>query len=197
MKFRTFIVKANKSKTVNTGAVIAIVLIILSFITGFLGLLTMAAISFVVAILTVVVMAIAKKGDIQLYGVSKEYLVLTPGTITIESESFAVEKVGEIHIRIHSYSGLVYPRSENASSRSVSSGVDNKLSFEYNGIKKECVFYIGNNKHALQLCAVLREYYRNKLPVIETDMYGVRTYLLQRLKTKEDKDAFKKRHKIE
>lgn len=196
MKFRTFIVKVNKSKTVNAGAVVALVLVILSFIAAFLDLLAVAAISFVAAILSIVVIAVAKKGDIQLYGISKEYLVLTPGTITIEAESFIVEEVKNIHIVFHSYSGLLYASSENSNTRHTSNGIDNKISFEHNGVKKEYSFFIGNKKHALQLCAVLREYYRKKLPVLETDMYGVRTYLLQRLKTKEEIDTFKRRHKI-
>jgi hypothetical protein len=91
---------------------------------------------------------------------------------------------------------LEYSSSQNSSSRGTSNGINNKLSFEYNSSKKECSFLIGNKKHALQLCAVLREYYRKKLPVIETNMYGVRTYLLQQIKTKEEMELFKRRHKI-
>jgi hypothetical protein len=102
MEFKTFIIKENKDQAVQWGAGIALVLLTISFIIAFLKLLVVAAICFIIAVITIVVITVAKKGEIQLYGVSKQYLVLTPGSISIEGESFLVEEIRNIHIVFHS-----------------------------------------------------------------------------------------------
>jgi len=155
---------------------------------------TVSTIFFGAVVVIVIGIALAKRGNIQAYEISREPFVLTPTGIRIGQISFKISEISEIVFIVHSFRGMDY--SDGGGSYKTSDGMDNYLSFTHNGIPEKFRFYINSKKHALDLCSVLREYYRAKIPVVEQDMFGRRTWLLKRLETKAEYEVFKTRHKI-
>jgi hypothetical protein len=141
--------------------------------------------------LTIVVILFMKKGKIQAYMVSKHPLLLTPDSIKIDTTTYRINEITDLVITIHSYNAMNDPSGSESYN-----GMRNNISFKYHGAEEYHWFYLRNRQHAIELCAVLREYYRKKIPVTEKDMTGKRTWLMQRLENMQEVEAFKKRHKI-
>jgi len=154
---------------------------------------SISTILFVAVIIIILVAAFAKKGNIQAYQISSEQILLTPASVRIDQKTYKISEVSDIVFVVHSFNGMNY---SDSGDYKTSDGMDNYLSFSYMGLTEECRFYLNSKKHALDLCAVLREYYRSKIPIIEKDMNGSRTWLLKRMETKAEFEIFKTRHKI-
>lgn len=194
MEFKSFIVKNNEDKTTNYTQYIAGIGIIACFAFAAFGMYTVSTIFFGAVVVIVIGIALAKRGNIQAYEISKEPFILTPTGIRIGQISFKISEISEIVFVVHSFSGMDY--SDGGGTYKTSDGMDNYLRFTRNGLLENFRFYLNSKKHALDLCAVLREYYRAKVPVVEQDMFGRRTWLLKRLETKAEYEIFKTRHKI-
>jgi len=150
-----------------------------------------ATVSFVLAMVTILILVFMKKGNIQAYMISDLPLVMTPDTIVAGNRSFRINEITGLKLTIHSYKGM-----NNPGGTTYLSGINNTVEFTCNGVTEYHWFYLKSKEHATELCAVLREYYRKKIPVTEKDMNGRRTWLMQPLKTMEEVEAFKKRHQI-
>ena len=159
-----------------------------------LGMYSISTFLFAAVVILIIVVAFAKKGNIQSNLVSKEQVVLTPASIRIDQKSYKISEISDIVFIVHSFNGMDY--SQGGKSYETSNGMDNYITFSYMGLSENCQFYLNSKKHALDLCAVLREYYRAKIPIIEKDMNGSRTWLLKRMETKAEFEVFKTRHKI-
>lgn len=193
--FKSKIIKANSSKGSNN--VFMVVGLLLIAFLGFAALnnYEYATIAFVLAVVAVIGIAVIKKGNIATQVVSNETILITPETITIGDQRFSVKDISNLFLRLHSYNGMNI-RWEVGQMGTPANGMNNEISFDYLGKKEQYHFYLANRKHAIALCAVLREYYRAKIPVTEIDFAGRRTCLMQLLETKEEIEQFKRRHKI-
>ncbi len=194
MEFKSYIIKTNEDKTTNNTQYFVAIGIIACLVFAALSMYNMATIIFAAVVIIVLVIAFAKKGNIQAYQISHEQFVLTPTSIRIDQKTYKISEISEIVFTVHSFNGLNY--SDGSSNYKTSNGMDNYLSFSYRRLTENCQFYLNSKKHALDLCAVLREYYRAKIPIIEKDMNGSRTWMLKRMETKAEFEIFKTRHKI-
>ncbi len=194
MEFKSFIIKTNPDKTTsNTRYFVAIGMIACIAFAAF-GMYSISTYIFAAVVIIILVVAYAKKGNIQAHQISKDQFLLTTASIRIDQKTYKISEISEITFVVHSFNGMNY--SDGGINNSTSNGMDNYLSFSYMGLKENFRFYLNSKKHALDLCAVLREYYRAKIPIIEKDMNGSRTWLLKRMETKAEFEIFKTRHKI-
>lgn len=150
-----------------------------------------ATIAFIAAMLILIGLLIVKKGRIQTIILSTEPLVLTPTHIKVGDHRYNVDDIDKPGFKLHSYSGMSLPDSSGDSD-----GMENIISFYHGGKRQEHKFFLGNRKHALELCAVLREYYRAGMAIVELDHKNRRTILMYLPGSVEEMKQFKKRHKI-
>jgi hypothetical protein len=191
IEFKSRLITRNPDSGTNKAYIIIAAAIVACIVFAALKLYTYATIGFAVALVTVLVITIAKKGRIHAVVVSDKLLHLTPTSVTIDGRMFRISEITDLAFHIDAFSGMRYP-----SERATSSGMQNLISFKYHGSEEQYNFFLQNRQHAVQLCAVIREYYRNRIPVVETDYAGRRTWLMQRIETMEEVEKFKKRHKI-
>ena len=194
LEFKSYIIKPNEDKTTNNTRYFVGIGIIACLAFAAFGMYSISTFIFAAIVIIILVIAFAKKGNIQASQISQEQIVLTPVSIRIDQKNYKISEISEIVFTVHSFNGMNY--SDGTSNYSTSDGMDNYISFSYLGLPENCQFYLNSKKHALDLCAVLREYYRAKVPIIEKDMNGSRTWLLKRMETKAEFEIFKKRHKI-
>ena len=194
MEFKSYIVKNNLDKTTNNTRYFVAFGIVVCLAFAAFGMYSISTVLFVAVVIVILVAAFAKKGNIQVYQVSTEPFLLTPVSVRIEGKNYKISEISEIVFTVHSFNGMDY--SQGGNSYLTSNGMDNYLSFSHRGLTENCRFYLNSKKHTLDLCAVLREYYRAKIPIIEKDMNGNRTWLLKRMETKAEFEIFKTRHKI-
>ena len=189
MEFYTYTIEGNPDKTVQTVTNIAMGCVIGTLVVYMIGLFVIATILFSIAVILGVVLAIGKKGNIQAYVVSKNKLVITDSSISIAGENYDMGKVRDLQFKIHSYAGLDYM----SDGLKTSDGMGNYVSFNYNGKEVKCNFYLNSAKHALILGQLFDEFYRRKIPFIETDRSGYQTWLFRRLDNNE-LAAFKEKY---
>jgi len=194
LEFKSYIIKTNEDKTTNNTWYIVAFGIIACLAFAAFGMYSISTFIFTAVVIIILVVAFVKKGNIQPLQISKEQIVLTPASVRIDQKTYKISEISEIVFIVHSFNGMNY--SQGGKSYETSNGMDNYLSFSYLGLPENCQFYLNSKKHALDLCAVLREYYRAKIPIIEKDMNGGRTWLLKRIETKAEFEIFKTRHKI-
>ncbi len=149
---------------------------------------TLITILFGAVVVLVIVFAVVLKGKIQLYGLSKDKLIITPDTITIKDQSWEIKNIKKLVFNVDSYSGMIYQTGGGA--RNTSDGMKNMITFVANGKKVQYNFYLDSAPHTTELCAIFKEFYIRHTPFIEKDMYGYQTYLLQTL-DKDELAAFK------
>jgi hypothetical protein len=181
MQFSTYIIEGNPDKTVVTVSNIAAGLALGALLTCMIGLYQIGTILFVIAVIAGVLLAFIKKGNIQSYVLSKNKLIITTSCIEIAGVVYEMEKIRDLHISVHSYAGLDYM----SDGLKTSDGMNNYVSFVFDGKKVECRYYLDGATHTLSLCQVLQEFYYKKIPFIEVDRYGGQTYLLKRLNENE------------
>lgn len=190
-QFKSFLVTRNTDRSLNRAYILVAVCILASVALGAAKLYQYSTAAFALSIVVIIIMLFTKKGNIQAYLISDLPLVMTPDSIIVGNKTFRLNEVTRLQLLIHSYKGMNNPRSS-----TYLSGINNKIEFTAHGVAEYHSFYLNSKEHATQLCAVLREYYRKKIPVTEKDMTGRRTWLMQPLATMEEVEAFKKRHKI-
>jgi hypothetical protein len=189
MEFYTYTIEENPDKTVQTVTNIAMGCVIGTLVVYMIGLFAIATILFSIAVILGVVLAIGKKGNIQAYGVSKNKLVINDSSISIAGENYAMEKINDLRFKIASYAGLEYMRQ----GLKTYDGMDNYVSFNYNGKDVKCNFYLNSARHTLILGQLFDEFYRKKIPFTETDRYGNQTWIFRQLDEKE-LAAFKEKY---
>jgi len=189
MQFTSYIIEGNPDKTVVAVTNIAMVALLGALITCFAGLMQIGTILFVTAVILGVVLALFKKGNIQAVVLSKNKLIITTSYIEIAGIVYEMEKIRDLHIGVHSFAGLDYM----ADGLKTSDGMNNNVSFTFDGKKKNCTFYLDGPTHTFSLCLVLQEFYRQKIPVIEVDRFGGQTFLFKRL-NEQELAAFKEKY---
>lgn len=190
IQFTSRLIKANADKKTNYGYRLIGLGIIGAIAFGAFKMYNIATISFSISIATIIYILIAKKGNVAAFYVSGEKFIMTPNDIQIAQQTFPVNKISALTLTIHSFSGMDF------ADGSTSNGMTNNISFTFNGKEHYHWFYLANRNHTVELCAVLREYYRARVPVVERDYKRRRTWLMQLLETKEEIETFKARHKI-
>ncbi|OQP46750.1 hypothetical protein [Niastella populi] len=192
MEFSTYIITRNTDKTVVKGTNIVLVLIAGALVASLAGWYKTGTTLFILAVVAGITLAVMKKGNVQAYILSKTKLVITTASIEIAGVVYEMEKIRNLRFVIHSYAGLKYKDKGNMMSQT-SDGLQNTLSFTYDGKSIACQFYLNSEKHTFILCQVLQEFYYKKIPFVEADRNGYQTYLLKQLNEKE-LAAFKEKY---
>jgi len=188
--FVTYPVEFTGKKS-NVLLVILIGLVVLS--TGIavaMGYRYLATILFVAMIVLIVTAAFFVKGTFLSFDLVNKKLIITPAYISFNGVQYPVKDLNKLMVNVHSYKGLVMDADKRRNRRlkvfrSISDGMNNYLSFVYNDEKVNHRFYLNSKKHAVLLCDVFREWYKTRIPFVETDMNGQQTYLMQLLNEEE------------
>ncbi|MFT3827026.1 MAG: hypothetical protein QM731_24085 [Chitinophagaceae bacterium] len=153
---------------------------------------------FLALVAIVVVIAVIIKGRFLSFDLSPEKLTITPDKITLGTKTYNISEASKLVFAIEAYKGMLLQakgktRYLSVASPGASDGMDNYLSFRYQGHKVEIRFYLNSRKHAVMLCDVFRELYKRKISFVEVDMYGQQTYLMQKL-NEDELDEFKRKY---
>jgi len=190
MEFNTYLIDYAANKWVRF-LIAAIILLLAGLIIAFvLQDYTMVTILFGVGIVLIVVFAVIRKGDIQVYGVSKNKLVITPEVITIAGKSYDIKNIKDLRFTVHSYEGMNY---KSGHSLQVSNGMNNHISFKAPDGKVRCNFFLNSAAHVKTLAVILKEFYVRHIPFVEMDLADKQTYILQRL-TAHELEEFKRKY---
>jgi hypothetical protein len=183
MEFRTKLIVANNNKRTKiayAGLFLSIFSAVLIFFPSMEDFFPWV---FGAGVLLIITGAVLTKGNIALYGLSRDELVVTVDEIKIGMQSYSVEQLSKLDFYVEAYAGMILIERGLPSGAS-SDGMENTLGFEFNGAPVTCRFYLDSPQHALQLCSVFREFYLQHIPFVEHDRYG-QTYLFQRLSDQE------------
>jgi len=183
MEFRTKLVVTRKNKKARlayAGLFIAASSLLLVFIPSLSDYIPWV---FGTGIAVVIIGAVVAKGDVADYGLSEEELVVSRGDIRVGGQVYAMEKVSAIDFDVQAFAGM-YVNDGAMVSGSNSDGMTNRLSFEADGKKVKCGFFLENQLHAQQLALLFDEFYRLHIPFIEHNR-STRTYLFKNLSPQE------------
>jgi len=192
MEFTTYIIRfeANPDKSVKWFFYVAVGGIMGAVGAVVIGLNILATLLFLGTLAFVLIVAMVKKGNIGLDILSaKEKLVITSNGISIAGKNCDINDIKDLRFQINSYRGARSSRK----GLDISDGIENFLSFNYNGKEVKYRFYLNSAKHTQILGQVFEEFYRKKIPFIETDANGYQTWLFRRLDEKE-LAAFKEKY---
>lgn len=188
MEFSTWLIEFSPNKWVRT-LLFAVVLLIAGIaVAWFFHEDTLVTILFGACVVLVIIFALVLKGKIQLYGVSKDKLIITPDHIKIKDQSWEIKSLKKLVFNVDSYSGMNYR--VQGGGTNISDGMRNMISFVANGKKVQYNFYLESANHTTTLCSIFKEFYIRHIPFIEKDMYERQTYMLQTLNN-DELEAFK------
>jgi len=125
----------------------------------------------------VVIGAVIARGDVTNYGLSEEELAVSENRIEISGRLYPLNQVSKMNFNVEAFAGR-YMNDGAMISGTSSDGMTNELSFEFGGKTIDCVFFLSNKEHVLQLGAVFDQFYQRRIPFIERNK-STRTYLFQ------------------
>lgn len=190
MEFTTYTIESNPDKNVKVVTIAALIGVAAIVLVIALGFYNVATWLFPILVVIVIALAIVKKGNIQPTVLSKNKLIVTTEEISIVGKSYPMRTIKELKFNVHSFSGMTLGTEGR---HHKSDGTENYVSFHTDSEKVNCRFFLNSRKHALILCQVFEEFYKKKIPFIETDMNAAQTYLFKQLKG-EELQAFKKKY---
>lgn len=191
MEFRTRLVVKRRNKrayVAYAGLFIAASSLVLVFIPGMNEYIPWV---FGGGIAIVVIGAVIARGDVSTYGLSEDWLSVTPAGIVVGDDRYALADVKELDFNVEAYAGM-YVNDGAMISGQNSDGMTNELSFEAGGRKVRCGFYLESKLHVQQLALLFNEFYERHIPFIERNR-STRTYMFQKLSDKELME-FKKKY---
>ncbi len=153
MQFVTYVIEGNPDKSVDVVSKIVVGLIVVIFITCLTGFAIIAAYIFLAIAVGVIIFAFIKKGNIQSHGLSKNKLIISSSSVEIAGVVYEMEKISDLHFKIHSFAGLDYM----SDGLKTSDGMNNYVSFTVDESEIECRFYIDGPTHTLTLYRVFQE----------------------------------------
>ncbi|HEY4062773.1 MAG TPA: hypothetical protein VGM30_12780 [Puia sp.] len=183
MEFRTKLVIKRKNKRAYiayAGLFIAASSLILVFIPSMEDDIPWV---FGVGIAIVVIGAVIARGDVANYGLSEEELVVSLAGISVGSQRYPMQSITNMDFNVEAYAGL-YVNDGAMVSGSNSDGMTNGLTFEVEGRKIDCGFFLENKMHVQQLAMVFNELYERHIPFVERNR-STRTYMFQILNERE------------
>lgn len=191
MEFRTKLVVTRKNKRARVayaGLFIAASSLVMVFVPAWYDYIGWV---FGSGIAVVVIGALIARGDVADYGLSEELLVVSLAGIDVGSRHYPLNQVSNIDFDVQAYAGM-YVNDGAMVSGSNSDGMTNRLTFEAEGKKVACGFYLENKLHAQQLALLFNTFYERHIPFIEHNR-STRTYMFQVLSEKE-LEGFKSRY---
>jgi hypothetical protein len=183
MEFRTKLVIKRKNKRAYiayAGLFIAASSLILVFIPSMEDDIPWV---FGVGIAIVVIGAVIARGDVANYGLSEDELVVSLAGISVGSQRYPMQSITNMDFNVEAYAGL-YVNDGAMVSGSNSDGMTNGLTFEVEGRKIDCGFFLENKMHVQQLAMVFNELYERHIPFVERNR-STRTYMFQILNERE------------
>jgi len=183
MEFSTWLVAFSSNKWVRILLAAVVLMIAGIAVAYFFNADIIITILFGACIVLIVVFAVVLKGNIQLYGLSSDKLIITPDTIKIKDQSWDIKNIRNLVFNVDSYAGMDYK--VQGGGLNTSDGLRNMVSFTANGKKIQYNFFLESAAQTTRLCSIFKEFYVRHTPFIEKDMYGYQTYLMRQLSTEE------------
>jgi hypothetical protein len=140
---------------------------------------------FGIAIVVLIVGALRSKGDVGLIAVSDTDLVVSAEEIRVGDAIYPVGRVSDIQFQVEGYDGMLDPDGYARDSlrgrrnRGHVNGMNNYLNFRVGDSKQEWQFYLADAHQAQQLGACFKELYSKRVPFVERDGTGYRTFLFE------------------
>jgi hypothetical protein len=189
MEFQTKIIgkkKNPRARVAIAGVFLLVAAMILALVRGYEHVAMWA---FGVAMVVFVGGAIYAKGDLTHTGVSATDLVVNVSEIRMGAVAYPIGQIEELSFLVEGYDGMYVPGTGNRQSSGRSyNGMDNYLSFGCAGEKIECRFYLPDARHVQLLGGVFKEFYAQRVPFLERDTAGWRTFLFAPVTDREWED---------
>ena len=189
MEFQTKIIGKKKNPRARV-AMVGIVLLVASVIFAVTrGHEEAAKWTFGVGMVVFIGGAAYARGDLSHTGVLATDLVVNVSGLRIGEVMYPIVQVDKLDFLVEGYDGMYVEGTGGSQSRGRNyNGMDNYLSFESAGEKIECRFYLPDARHVQFLGGVFKEFYAARVPFVERDNAGWRTFLFEPVTDREWED---------
>ena len=144
---------------------------------------------FGVAVVVLLIGAVLSRGNVSAIDISDIELTVSPQEMSVGDTAFPVAEVTDMVFQVEGYDGMVDPDGYSRDTlggsgrRGTVNGMNNYLNFKFGGQKQEWQFYLADAQQAQLLGALFKEFYSLRIPFVERDGTGYRTFLFEPVTT--------------